>query len=683
MPTAGFAMRRIACLALVCLAAAGPANVQAAARAVVQSYDASFFAPFTPQTALDMVNRLPGFVLDSGTELRGFANAAGNVLLDGEPPSSKSGGVLEALARVPAAQVVRIELVQGGDGGQGAGATALANVVRREVSLSGRWELVAVQMGRRPEQQLELSLTAPVQGWQAALGVSGYASRQQIGGTRTRRAADDSLLLFEQQDINSTYRGLTLSSEASRAWRDGQLTLSARADVATEDTTTRRDGFGAIAPPGALLQVQRFGLDSRTATSELGARWNGPLNPSWQLNLLTLGKGRRVENRSAGLRSAADGQPLFVNSSMQTDDALELIGRASLRRGGDATLRPEWGVELVFNRLDSTLEGAQTTPPAVPQPVPAQAVRVEEGRGEVFGRLAWTVSPQFSAEAGLALEVSRIRVSGGAQRERDLRYAKPSLSATWRPAEGLELRGSVRRSVGQLDFNDFAASAELASDRTRSGNPELVPDRRTRATLALDLRGQEGAALNLQVFAEQRQNVVDAVILSPGQGGTGNAGSARVWGLSASGALPLEGLAAGLRLSANGLWQDARFTDPATAQRRLLNDFEPQRYKVELRQDLLAQKRAWGLTLDGSLQLSSYFSNQSSRRDIESRWGVFLETSEFTGLKARLAVLNIGGYDEVRDNRFFTPDRTGAPAGRQALVFPYGQTVQFSVAGTF
>ena len=676
-------MRRMACLALVCLAAAGPAHVQAAVRAVVQSYDASFFAPFTPQTALDMVNRLPGFVLDSGTELRGFANAAGNVLLDGEPPSSKSGGVLEALARVPAAQVVRIELVQGGDGGQGSGATVLANVVRREVGLSGRWELAAEQNGRRPEQYLELSLTAPVQGWQAAFGVSGYASRQQIGGTRTRRAADESLLLFEQQDINSTYRGLTLSSEASRAWRAGQLTLSARADVATEDTTTRRDGFGAIAPPGALLQVQRFGLDSRTTTSELGATWNGPLNPSWQLNLLSLGKGRRAENRSAGLRSAADGQPLFVNSSLQTDDALELIGRASVRRSGETTWRPEWGIELVFNRLDSALAGAQTTPPAVPQPEPGQAVRVEEGRGEVFGRLAWTVSPQFSAEAGLALEVSRIRVSGGAQRERDLRYAKPSLSATWRPAEGLELRGSVRRSVGQLNFNDFAASAELASDRTQTGNPELVPDRRTRATLALDLRGQEGAALNLQVFAEQRQDVVDAVILSPGQGGTGNAGSARVWGLSASGALPLDGLAAGLRLSANGLWQDARFTDPATAQRRLLNDFEPQRYKVELRQDLRAQKRAWGLTLDGSLQRTSYFSNQSSRLDFESRWGAFLETSEFTGLKARLAVLNIGGDAVVRDNRFFTPDRTGAPAGRQAQVSLYDTTVQFSVAGTF
>jgi hypothetical protein len=45
--------------------------------------------------------------------------------------------------------------------------------------------------------------------------------------------------------------------------------------------------------------------------------------------------------------------------------------------------------------------------------------------------------------------------------------------------------------------------------------------------------------------------------------------------------------------------------------------------------------------------------------------------------------LNLGGDAVVRDNRFFTPDRTGAVAGRQALVFLYEQTVQFSVAGTF
>src|SRR5688500_13475011 len=46
-------------------------------------YDPSFFAAFNPNTAGDMVLRLPGFALDTGAEVRGFAGAAGNVLIDG------------------------------------------------------------------------------------------------------------------------------------------------------------------------------------------------------------------------------------------------------------------------------------------------------------------------------------------------------------------------------------------------------------------------------------------------------------------------------------------------------------------------------------------------------------------------------------------------------------------------
>ncbi|MEO0365881.1 MAG: hypothetical protein AAF265_10345, partial [Pseudomonadota bacterium] len=48
----------------------------------IQRYERAFFARFNPQTALDLVERLPGFTLDQGNEnLRGFGGAAGNVLI--------------------------------------------------------------------------------------------------------------------------------------------------------------------------------------------------------------------------------------------------------------------------------------------------------------------------------------------------------------------------------------------------------------------------------------------------------------------------------------------------------------------------------------------------------------------------------------------------------------------------
>src|ERR1044071_1779047 len=60
-------------------------------------YDRGFFAQYAPRSALDIVQRIPGFTLDlgnnqaaTGVDVRGFAGTAGNVVINGARPSSKS-----------------------------------------------------------------------------------------------------------------------------------------------------------------------------------------------------------------------------------------------------------------------------------------------------------------------------------------------------------------------------------------------------------------------------------------------------------------------------------------------------------------------------------------------------------------------------------------------------------------
>lgn len=105
------------------------------------SYPAGFFATFRPRTALDMIERLPGFVLDTGTAgLRGFGGAAGNVLVDGGRPTTKADGLEAALLRIPASQVERIDLIRGSAGaGEAAGQSVVANIVRIEGVYSSSW----------------------------------------------------------------------------------------------------------------------------------------------------------------------------------------------------------------------------------------------------------------------------------------------------------------------------------------------------------------------------------------------------------------------------------------------------------------------------------------------------------------------------------------------------------------
>ena len=77
-------------------------------------YEPAYFAQFAPRNALDMVTRIPGFVItEQRGSARGLGQASQNVLINGERLSSKSDGARDQLQRIPASDVVRIEIVDG------------------------------------------------------------------------------------------------------------------------------------------------------------------------------------------------------------------------------------------------------------------------------------------------------------------------------------------------------------------------------------------------------------------------------------------------------------------------------------------------------------------------------------------------------------------------------------------
>ena len=137
------------------------------------AYPISFFIEYRPTTASDVVGRIPGFTYKAGDDVRGFGGAAGNVLIDGERPSSKAVTLDEALKRIPVAQIERVELIRGGAPGiDMQGQAVLANVIRRRgVDYSLAYEHMAKfysdhAMGNAPRlegsRQIGGLTTAPV-----------------------------------------------------------------------------------------------------------------------------------------------------------------------------------------------------------------------------------------------------------------------------------------------------------------------------------------------------------------------------------------------------------------------------------------------------------------------------------------------------------------------------------------
>ena len=88
-----------------------------AAQRGVLVFTPDFFAAQRPNTALDMVNRVPGFSIDNGSGARGFEGAVGNVLINNNRPASKNDSGSNVLGRTLANQVERIELIRGGAAG--------------------------------------------------------------------------------------------------------------------------------------------------------------------------------------------------------------------------------------------------------------------------------------------------------------------------------------------------------------------------------------------------------------------------------------------------------------------------------------------------------------------------------------------------------------------------------------
>ncbi len=652
----------------------------------VETYPREFFDRFFPQNALDLLARVPGFAVEGGADLRGFSGGAGNVLIDGERPTIKAGGLEDFLKRIPADAVERIEITRGAQrAGETAGQGLVANVVRRPQSVAGTW---SGELERNAEGLIyprgEVSLTAPIGGWTTTTRINAFWEQFVFTDFECiRRDADGALLLFEEETLPSTLRDAFIATEAKRLLGAGTLTLNGRFGNSRYYQETGRDGFIARLPDGMPDRRTDIRFDSEYWTGELSADWTGRVADSWVLKVLGLGSFRDSEQSSSNVVEEPVGETAEISRFRAERFPVEVLARGTIGKL-DGRLRPEFGLEMAYNRLDSSIALEVEDAAGVrPIDLPASDVTVEELRGEAFANITWIAAPGCTVEAGLAAETSRITVSGDAVGENSFTFLKPSLAVTHQLSDAVQLRAAVRRTVGQLDFNDFAASANAEDDRFLAGNPNLGPDQTTRASLTADIRLPSGAALNLEAFHEWREDVLEQVILPSGVPGIANAGSARFRGLDVEGSLPLTSILPGGLLEVTAEFRDSRFLDPITNATRDVYGLENPNIDIDFRHDVTAERFSWGIRYEPRTDYALFFVDEAIEEARGDRWTGFVETTRFFGVKMQLEVRNIGGQIFPRQRRLFAPDRSGAFIGSEILDRRRGEFVKFTVSDQF
>ena len=650
------------------------------------AYPAAYFDAFNPQTAYDMIARTPGFTLNGGDDRRGFSGAVGNLLIDGVRPTAKNQSLRSILSRIPASQVVRIEVLRGAaTAGDASGQSVLANVVRTPSAGDGIWEAGFDWTPRhRPAPNLEASWSGRDGAINYGLGASYFGTFRNVVGARrlydTPGGEEQNAMLTQTREEASPrhFEEYAANGDFAAPLFNGQMSVNAEVSGFRFHADSSTDGR---APDGAPLFEDVNPYQEEELVYELGGNYERDFGP-WTMNLIGLATRRYYASDESLTRSGANG---FVSAQSIRRDSSETIGRGSLARDFEGGHHFEFGYEGAINTLDAGLRLPGQND------IPNANVDVREERAEAYTSHAWRFAPRWSVESRLAYETSTLSFTGDADQETELSFWKPSIQLSRDIGERSQARVRLYRNVGQLDFDDFVSSVAISDERLSGGNPDLQPETSWLLELAGDLRLAGDLTISLAYTRGWYEDVADVVpIVDPANLATrfdapGNIGDGNAQSLSLDITAPLTRFIPGGRLTIEADISDSEVTDPVTNARREASNDPEFELDVEFRQDLSELKFAWGVSYYREHQAAVYRLNEVLYYE-EGPWiDLFVESTHIPGVKLRFEVINSADGTILRDRYFYEPDRTGALDSFESRTrsFEGGAWFAFSASGTF
>jgi hypothetical protein len=709
-------LRLFPCIAAIALASPFAVNADAAGttpaaesrpdgspestRDLVVTYPAGFFDQYHPDTAEDMVQRVPGFQIDDGADKRGFGGAAGNVLINDRRPSAKQDTPSAILGRIPAANVARIELIRGQVRDIDLqGHSVVVNVLLREDPPAAvRWEALLRHSSTGPwKPGVSISLADRWRGIDYNTGFSLAREANGEEGPEHVVAGDGSLLESRSDDFWETGYLFKANLNAAR-WLGKtfyQLNSHLQLKFNDERLNSRRAPQDGITP----AHDEIFRNASHDPRYELGVDAERLLQPD------LLGKAILLFSRNPyhiiSSRRVLDpaGDQASQRRADKEEIATEGIARLEFDWAGWDGHAVQFNAEGAYNALDGSLlqtEDTGTGPVVID--VPGGNTRVEELRGDVLLQDNWSLG-EVELEYGLGAETSTISQSGDASLERHFFFLKPRAVLIYSTGRQSQTRLRVEREVAQLDFGDFISATVFQDEDLALGNPNLRPDTTWVAELSQEQRFGPLGVIRLTLFHHWISDVVDLLPLTPEFEAPGNIGDARRWGAELEGTLPLAALGlAGGRLDIKARWQDSTVTDPVTGRARVLsakggfngppvvrfNRENEYAVQVSFRQDFRAARWAWGWNAGREAERPLYKVNELDVYDQELLIDAFVETTRWFGLKIRLEGTNLLNYDETRERTLYTGERVlSAVESRELRSRKPGRRVQITFSGSF
>ena len=679
-------LRTALSLALLLACTAAAAQEAAPPAAAGRTYTPADFARYAPRNALDMLRQVPGFVIREAEQERGLGEATGNVVVNGQRISGKSNDVITELTRVPAANVVRIEIVDGAKLDIPGMTGQVANVITKAGGISGQWSWKPDVRAYNTRPQItrgDVSVSGSRGALQYTVGLRNDSSHSGADGPTWIYNADGSLRDTRQDQWTGEFDLPKLSTHLTYTEADGDV-ANLNASVQKEFYHYREDGTRS--GPGLPDRERAVREHEGGHAYEIGGDYEFGLGGG-KLKLIGLDRYAHTPYSQTVVTHYVDGSSPDAGSRFARDsEEKEQIARAEYRWKTGAS---DWRVsaEGAFNSLDSTSSIAVLDPGGVfvGVPLPGATATVEEDRYELIGSWGHPIGATAKLQVSTGGEYSKLQQVGGGGLTRTFKRPKGSVSLAWKPSETLDVNLKLQRRVGQLNFYDFLASVNLNDDSENAGNPDLVPQQSWEFEAELVKNLGAWGTTTLRLYDHRIDDLIDIIPIGATGENVGNIDSARKYGVEWKGTWKLEPLGwRGAKLDTRYWYQESQVADPLTGVERRIGNSLIHFWQVSLRDDLPATNWAWGFDVSHELDSRSVRLTEIGKTWEGPVWGsLYVERKELWGLTLRATLGNAIGARSYRDRYVFLGRRTDPLDYHEVRDRRIGPILSFQVSGKF